>query len=123
MEQLLQNLTQKFNDLEQLFLQHMHKGFDKSKVLPSATIYGGQVDFSGNAIYLPDGWTCSRLGAGQIRVVHNMGTVKYACVANPTDDYHFTRMVITSNNFQVIQENRSGNLEDSGITFILYPLP
>lgn len=47
-----------------------------------AKVYGGQVNSTGAAIYLPSGWSSSRTSVGVYVITHNLGTTLYAPVAS-----------------------------------------
>lgn len=128
---VLSLLTQ-FNKLKQLFFQHMHKGTDKSKVLPvsGATVYAGRVNSDGTAGSLPSKpavWTSARSSGqptGDYTVTHNLGNANYGLAitvdgASLADWEIFSRL---SNSFRVQTYSTGASIQDHSFEFILVPI-
>lgn len=51
-----------------------------TKAQLDAKAYGGVVNSTGGAIYLPSGWSSAKTGTGQYTITHNLGTTNYGVV-------------------------------------------
>lgn len=126
----LPSLIAQFNLLKQLFLQHMHKGTDKTKVLPEGnTLYGGYVNGNGTKNVLPTNWTVARTSGqptGDYTVTHNLGTTGYVVLPGSAG-FSFctpTECAIGANSFrfQTLNVGASPSVKDNDWMFIVLML-
>lgn len=91
--------------------------------------FAGSLGFAGNSIFLPFGWTCSRVTSGEYQIVHNLGLTNYAVVAiaaslgSPAADTTAADMiVINPNDFTIGWFNTTGSgvLVNTSFNFILH---
>lgn len=128
----LPSVLVQFNKLKQLFFQHMHKGTDKTKVLPASgsKLYGGYVNGAGTAgANFPSGWTVAKTAGqptGDYTVTHNLNTTKYTF--NPSSaGFSFctpTECALGANSFRVqtLNVGASPSVKDNDWQFQLLML-
>ena len=83
MEKALTDLAKQVEDLQYLFLNHQHVGYDQTMKLKLANlgIYICEVNDDGTAISLPDGWTSALASTGHYTITHGLNTTAYKVFA------------------------------------------
>ncbi len=109
--------------LEDLYLNHRHKGFDKSKTL-TPKCYSGFVNADGTAGSLPMGWSSTKTGTGAYTVTHNLNLSDYAVVMTGGGSQIgiFATATRGANSFTCVTDNNLVAATDCAFNFILVPI-
>jgi hypothetical protein len=120
----LELLTQKVEELIDLFKKHKHLGTDMTQKLATGkTAYGGQVNADASGQF-PAGWTCTVGGSGgtadTYTITHNLGNTAYTVVAIPNGASNLPIQFYTpSANSFTVQFSNGTNYFATAFNFIL----
>lgn len=120
-QKLIEDLTRKFSGLEDLFLNHRHRGIsiDQTNAAFPYTYHGTVSSAAAKGTPFPLLWTVASGGTGIYNFTHNLGHTNYIVVALPQAKVYAQLSSKTATGFVIKTFNDSGTATASALDFIL----
>ena len=95
-------------------------GIFQYRGIPQPQIGHGHIEYDGNPVFLPTGWTVTYNGPGDYTVVHNLNSGEYSvCITVISGDFICSSPIWNLNDFQVKTVDLLGNPTDCSFYFQL----